>query len=95
LFLFFHKRLCGPLANSRPHHQPDAQRQPHSRLEAGQSSCRCSDPESRRFSRRRLTRGLPLLESFSQTSPGQESKPTLRANPPYASPAGCAKRTQS
>ena len=28
LFLFFHKRLCGPLANSRLHHQPD------SRLEA-------------------------------------------------------------
>ena len=25
LFLFFHKRLCGPLANSRFHHQPDAQ----------------------------------------------------------------------
>src|SRR5215472_15123284 len=24
LFLFFHKRLCGPLANSRFHHQPDA-----------------------------------------------------------------------
>ncbi len=26
LFLFFHKRLCGPLANSRFHHQPDARR---------------------------------------------------------------------
>ena len=24
LFLFFHKRLCGPLANSRFHHQPAA-----------------------------------------------------------------------
>ena len=23
LFLFFHKRLCGPLANSRFHHKPD------------------------------------------------------------------------
>src|ERR1700758_4878830 len=34
LFLFFHKRLCGPLANSRFHHQPDAQRRPDSRLEA-------------------------------------------------------------
>jgi hypothetical protein len=34
LFLFFHKRLCGPLANSRFHHQPDARHQPHSRLEA-------------------------------------------------------------
>jgi hypothetical protein len=34
LFLFFHKRLCGPLANSRFHHQPDPRHQPHSRLEA-------------------------------------------------------------
>jgi Domain of unkown function (DUF1775) len=33
LFLFFHKRLCGPLANSRFHHQPDAQHRPNSRLE--------------------------------------------------------------
>ena len=34
LFLFFHKRLCGPLANSRFHHQPDPQHRPDSRLEA-------------------------------------------------------------
>ena len=34
LFLFFHKRLCGPLANSRFHHQPDPKYQPDSRLEA-------------------------------------------------------------
>jgi hypothetical protein len=34
LFLFFHKRLCGPLANSRFHHQPIAQHRPDSRLEA-------------------------------------------------------------
>jgi hypothetical protein len=34
LFLFFHKRLCGPLANSRFHHQPEADHQPHSKLEA-------------------------------------------------------------
>jgi hypothetical protein len=33
LFLFFHKRLCGPLANSRFHHQPLAQHRPNSRLE--------------------------------------------------------------
>jgi hypothetical protein len=33
LFLFFHKRLCGPLANSRFHHQPKAQHRPNSRLE--------------------------------------------------------------
>src|SRR5208337_2954954 len=31
LFLFFHKRLCGPLANSRFHHRPDPQYRPHSR----------------------------------------------------------------
>jgi hypothetical protein len=34
LFLFFHKRLCGPLANSRFHHRPDAQHRPNSKLEA-------------------------------------------------------------
>ena len=34
LFLFFHKRLCGPLANSRFHHRPNAQHPPHSKLEA-------------------------------------------------------------
>jgi hypothetical protein len=34
LFLFFHKRLCGPLANSRFHHRPDPQHQPASKLEA-------------------------------------------------------------
>src|ERR1700748_1007990 len=34
LFLFFHKRLCGPLANSRFHHRPDPQLRPNSRLEA-------------------------------------------------------------
>jgi hypothetical protein len=33
LFLFFHKRLCGPLAHSRFHHRPDARHQPDSRLE--------------------------------------------------------------
>ena len=33
LFLFFHKRLCGPLANSRFHRRPDPQNRPDSRLE--------------------------------------------------------------
>ena len=34
LFLFFHKRLCGPLAHSRFHHQPDPAHRPPSKLEA-------------------------------------------------------------
>jgi hypothetical protein len=34
LFLFFHKRLCGPLAHSRFHHQPHAAHRPDSKLEA-------------------------------------------------------------
>ncbi|HUQ93210.1 MAG TPA: hypothetical protein VM120_16120, partial [Bryobacteraceae bacterium] len=33
LFLFFHKRLCGPLANSRFHHRPSPDHKPHSELE--------------------------------------------------------------
>jgi hypothetical protein len=34
LFLFFHKRLCGPVANSCFHHQADLKHRPHSQLEA-------------------------------------------------------------
>jgi hypothetical protein len=34
LFLFFHKRLCGPLANSLFHHRPDSAHRPESKLEA-------------------------------------------------------------
>jgi hypothetical protein len=34
LFLFFHKRLCGPLANSLFHHRPSPKHQPNSKLEA-------------------------------------------------------------
>ena len=33
LFVLFHKQLCGPLANSLFHHQPDAQLRPKSKLE--------------------------------------------------------------
>ena len=33
LFLLFHKRLCGPLANSRFHHKPDPAHRPNSKLE--------------------------------------------------------------
>jgi hypothetical protein len=38
LFLFFHRRLCGPLANSRFHHRPVARHQPPSKLETAYSS---------------------------------------------------------
>jgi hypothetical protein len=34
LFLFFHKRLCRPLANSRFHHAPDPAHAPDSKLES-------------------------------------------------------------
>jgi hypothetical protein len=33
LFLFFHKQLCGPVANSCFHHRPNPQHRPESRLE--------------------------------------------------------------
>jgi hypothetical protein len=33
LFLFFHKRLCGPLAHSRFHHRPTEHHRPASKLE--------------------------------------------------------------
>jgi hypothetical protein len=34
LFLFFHKRLCGPIANSRFHYRPGPHYPPNSRLKA-------------------------------------------------------------
>lgn len=34
LFLFFHKRLCGPLADSCFHHKPNPAHRPNSKLEA-------------------------------------------------------------
>ena len=34
LFLFFHKRLCGPIANSCFHHRPGPHHRPNSQLEA-------------------------------------------------------------
>jgi hypothetical protein len=33
MFVLFHKQLCGPLANSLFHHQPDAALRPNSKLE--------------------------------------------------------------
>jgi len=32
-FVLFHKQLCGPLANSLFHHQPDPHSRPNSKLE--------------------------------------------------------------
>jgi hypothetical protein len=34
LFMFFHKRLCGPLANTCFHHRPDPDHKPKGKLEA-------------------------------------------------------------
>jgi hypothetical protein len=48
LFLFFHKRLCGPLANSRFHHRPDTTHQPASKLETAYPPRRQSHPTDRR-----------------------------------------------
>jgi hypothetical protein len=33
-FVLFHQRLCGPLANSLFHHQPNSHARPNSKLEA-------------------------------------------------------------
>jgi len=34
LFLLFHKRLCGPIANSLFHYRPSSENHPKSKLEA-------------------------------------------------------------
>jgi len=73
LFLFFHKRPCGPLANSRFHHCPDthpqAGQQPRSRL----PSRRQSHSTDRR-SPRRLTFPRQLLNSFCRRFSELESR---------------------
>ena len=58
LFLFFHKRLCGPIANSCFHHRPDPHHRPNSQLEAAYhradkaiKDCRCT---RRRMTSRRI-----------------------------------------
>jgi hypothetical protein len=33
MFILFHKRVCGPLANSLFHHRPDAALKPASKVE--------------------------------------------------------------
>jgi hypothetical protein len=44
LFLFFHKRLYGPLANSRFHPQADPIHPPESKLEAAVGLCGRTQP---------------------------------------------------
>jgi len=34
MFILFHKRVCGPLANSLFHHRPDETLKPDSKIEA-------------------------------------------------------------
>ncbi|MGC1450739.1 MAG: hypothetical protein WA830_11935, partial [Candidatus Sulfotelmatobacter sp.] len=63
LFLFFHKRLCGPLANSRFHHRPDPAHRPNSRLEAAYLSPRRHRHPTRR---RSLGRSLKRAGRSSQ-----------------------------
>ena len=58
LFLLFHKRLCGPLADSRFHHRPDPRHRPDSRLEAADYRADKAIEPHRRSTRRRLTAPL-------------------------------------
>jgi hypothetical protein len=78
LFLFFHKRLlCGPLANSRFHHRPDAEHRPNkqparNRVSPGGQG----DPVHCRVARRPLdAAAFPLLHSFTQTKESNAAPP--------------------
>ena len=82
LFLFFHKRLCGPLANSRFHHRPVARHQPHSRIGNRISPRRQSHSAYRRSACRLPSSGtivrpflsrirLGRIYALSRTSPGK------------------------
>ena len=39
MFVLFHQRVCGPLANSLFHHRPDEILRPTRKIEAGFSCC--------------------------------------------------------
>ena len=69
LFLFFHKRLCGPLANSRFHHPADSKPPTTAPTRPSRTSSICSPPRDGATS---------LLESSCLTSLRLESSPTPR-----------------
>ena len=62
LFLFFHKRLFGPLANSRFHHQPDPAHRPNSKLEAAYHKADVAIQEHRRSAGRRVILSNQMLK---------------------------------
>ena len=74
MFVLFHKRVCGPLANSLFHHRPDEILKPASKIEAAYHKSR-----SRHSTGARSARGLnmlrddfsdwPMLETDSATIP--------------------------
>ena len=53
-FLFFHKRLCGPLAHTRFHHKPDPAHRPNSKPRSRLPQGRPCHPGNRRSAGRRL-----------------------------------------
>jgi hypothetical protein len=47
MFILFHKRVCGPVANSPFHHRPDETLKPASKVE---TACHKADHAIQRFS---------------------------------------------
>jgi hypothetical protein len=54
LFLYFHKRLCRPLANSCFHHKPDSANRPNSQLEGAHHKADQALDKHRRPARRSM-----------------------------------------
>ena len=46
MFVLFHKRICGPLANSLFHHRPEASARPPARIDA---ACHRADDAIRKL----------------------------------------------
>jgi hypothetical protein len=62
LFLFFHKRLCGPLANSRFHHTPNPSSRSRQQTRACLLQSRQGHPKHRRLTRRCMMLQIQLLK---------------------------------
>ncbi len=75
LLLFFHKRLCGPLANSRFHHRPTASHRPNSKLEAACYNADAAGASHNRCARHPAREGpRPDSGRRRQTEDGQKTE---------------------
>ena len=79
LFLFFHKRLCGPLANSRPdpQHRPDSGSKPPI-TDRGDVRRKPRSPSARRMKLNAIPTFIPQGKGRDRQSPAKTSSRGFR-----------------